>query len=77
MAGYGWSYLVVTRTEQRPAPDGSGGSAAPTVELTASDRSTFQSEDQMLQQLGVTGWELVAVRDAGASVVFYFKRARA
>ncbi|HEY0482985.1 MAG TPA: hypothetical protein VGD37_35940 [Kofleriaceae bacterium] len=68
MPGYGWSYLVVTRTEE---PAG----AAPRFEV--SDGSTFDAEDRMLGELGVTGWELVAIRQAGARVVFYFKRPRA
>jgi hypothetical protein len=68
MAGYGWSYLVVTRIDEP-------GAAAPRFEV--SDGSAFDSEDRMLCQLGVTGWELVAVRETGARVVFYFKRPRA
>jgi len=63
MAGYGWSYLVVTQA-------GAGG------ELRASDGGSFATEAEMLRELGVTGWELVAVRETGGTVVYYFKRSR-
>ena len=63
MAGTGWSYLVVTQT-------GAGG------ELRAGDGGSFATEAEMFRELGVTGWELVAVRETGGTVVYYFKRSR-
>ena len=63
MAGYGWSYLVVTQT-------GAAG------ELRTSDGGAFASEAEMFRELGVTGWELVAIREAMGTVIYYFKRNR-
>ena len=63
MAGYGWSYLVVTQA---------GGAG----ELRASDGGSFASEAEMFRELGVTGWELVAIREAAGAVMYYFKRSR-
>jgi hypothetical protein len=103
MAGYGWSYLVVTLDERAAAPSaaspaappamppgGASGSlelpapvAAPSSAPTgaprwlASDESTFSSEQEMFRELGVTGWELVAIREARGRIVYYFKRPRA
>ena len=87
MAGYGWSYLVVTLTEEAaavaPAAEGAPpGDADPAVRpkaisrWTASDASTFNDELEMFRELGVTGWELVAIREAGDKVHYYFKRPR-
>lgn len=78
MAGYGWSYLVVTVIEPaEPAPGAAAMSpAAVAPRFHASDQSTFDSEEEMLRELGATGWELVAIREAGGRVVFYFKRPR-
>jgi hypothetical protein len=82
MAAYGWSYLVVTRSEAPArAVAGSELSAAtapvvPASRFQASDGSTFEDEQEMLRELGVTGWELVAIRQAGSNVLFYFKRPR-
>jgi len=45
-------------------------------ELRASDGGSFATETEMLRELGVTGWELVAIRDAAGTVVYYFKRSR-
>lgn len=63
MAGYGWSYLVVTQ-------------AGATGELRASDGGSFTTEAEMLRELGVTGWELVVIREAAGTVIYYFKRSR-
>ena len=63
MAGYGWSYLIVTQT-------GAGG------ELRASDGGSFAAEAEMFRELGVTGWEPVAIREAAGTIVYYFKLSR-
>lgn len=87
MAGYGWSYLVVTLTEDAaaiaPAADGAPpGAPEPAARAkavsrwTASDASTFDDELEMFRELGVTGWELVAIRQAQNKVHYYFKRPR-
>ena len=83
MAGYGWSYLTVVHEEgagdaaldtgvaSSVAP---GGAAAP--QLRASDDSAFASEEEMFRELGVTGWELVALRASQRRLIYYFKRPR-
>ena len=87
MAGYGWSYLVVTLSEEAaavaPAADGAPpgvpepvGRAKVVSRWTASDASTFHDELEMFRELGVTGWELVAIREANTKVHYYFKRPR-
>jgi hypothetical protein len=64
MAGYGWSYLTVTHVL-----DG-------TVWRTT-DAGTFDTEDEMFRELGLTGWELVGLREHRGNVIYYFKRPRA
>jgi hypothetical protein len=64
MAGYGWTYLTVTH-----APD--------SQVWQTSDSGVFTSEEEMFRELGLTGWELVSLRDAKGSVIYYFKRPRA
>jgi hypothetical protein len=87
MAGFGWSYLVVTLSEDAaavaPAAEGAvPGDPDPGVRpkaisrWTASDASTFNDELEMFRELGVTGWELVAIREARDKVHYYFKRPR-
>jgi len=71
MAGYGWSYLVVTLSE-----DAAAVGAKAISRWTASDASTFNDELEMFRELGVTGWELVAIREARNKVHYYFKRPR-
>jgi hypothetical protein len=66
MAGYGWSYLTVTH-----APNGVAAA------WRTSDGGSFASEAEMFRELGVTGWELVSIRESGANVIYYFKRSRA
>lgn len=63
MAKYGWSYLTVTHAT---------GSAT----WQTSDSGSFASEAEMFRELGLTGWELVTVRDAQGAVSYYFKRSR-
>ena len=63
MAGYGWSYLVVTQV-------------VPGGDFQSSDAGTFATEDEMFRELGVTGWELVSIRETGGKVIYYFKRGR-
>jgi hypothetical protein len=62
MGRYGWSYLQVTLHEAG--------------HWLASDGGSFADERSMLDELGATGWELVAVRERPSGVVFYFKRPR-
>jgi hypothetical protein len=64
MAGYGWTYLTVTHKPDSPV-------------WQTSDSGTFTSEEEMFRELGLTGWELVSLRDANNSVIYYFKRPRA
>lgn len=64
MASYGWSYLTVTHAT-------AGGAVWRT-----SDDGSFGSEEEMFRELGMTGWELVAVRETQATVIYYFKRSR-
>jgi hypothetical protein len=70
MARYGWSYLTVTH-----GPDQTAASASEI--WRTSDGAAFASENEMFRELGLTGWELVAVREADADVIYYFKRSRA
>jgi hypothetical protein len=59
----GWSHLVVTIT-----PPGT---------FLATDGGTFADEQEMLRELGATGWELILIREAaGGALVYYFKRPR-
>lgn len=86
MPGFGWSYLVVTLSEDAAVASAAEGAAPgtpdPTVRpkaisrWTASDASTFNDELEMFRELGVTGWELVAIRAARDKVHYYFKRPR-
>jgi hypothetical protein len=90
MPGFGWSYLVVTLSEDAAAvapaaegappgdPDPAGAALRPKAisRWTASDASTFNDELEMFRELGVTGWELVAIREARDKVHYYFKRPR-
>ncbi|HMI84026.1 MAG TPA: hypothetical protein VK550_08015 [Polyangiaceae bacterium] len=64
MAGYGWSYLTVTHEL--------GGDG-----WTGSDECTFLSEEEMLRELGATGWELLCLREVESRLTYYFKRPRA
>ena len=64
MPSYGWTYLTVTW-------------AMATASWRTSDDGVFESEVEMFRELGVTGWELTAVREADGSLIYYFKRARA
>jgi hypothetical protein len=64
MAGYGWSYLTVMHV-----PD--------TLVWRTSDSSAFSSEEEMYRELGVTGWELVSIREFKGSIIYTFKRPRA
>lgn len=64
MPSYGWTYLTVTW-------------AMTTAVWRTSDDGVFASEVEMFRELGVTGWELTALRETGGSLVYYFKRARA
>ncbi len=64
MGSYGWSYLTVTHAL----------AGAPV--WRTSDDGSFASEAEMFRELGLTGWELVAVREWQATVVYYFKRSR-
>lgn len=64
MSSYGWSYLTVVH-------------APGTALWRTSDDSAFSSEEEMLRELGVTGWELVWIRDSKESATYYFKRSRA
>lgn len=63
MASYGWAYLTVTH-------------ARDSATWQTGDGSAFSSEDEMFRELGVTGWELVTLREAAGSLVYYFKRSR-
>ncbi len=64
MPRVGWSYLIVTRDDRAvPAFCGSDGCA-------------YASEKEMLSELGATGWELMFIRDVGATPLYYFKRSR-
>jgi hypothetical protein len=63
MARYGWAYLTVRQTAE--------------AGFHTSDGATFASEQEMFRELGLTGWELVAVRDVQEAVIYYFKRSRA
>lgn len=63
MAGYGWSYLVVTH-------------ALAESDFRTSDGGWFPSEADMFRELGVTGWELVSIRETEGTVIYYFKRGR-
>lgn len=69
----GWSHLVVTLDPARVA----GDELARARPFTATDGSSFPSEQEMLGELGATGWELVCVREARGAVIYYFKRPRA
>jgi hypothetical protein len=64
MAGYGWSYLSVTHVLD-------------SLVWKTSDSGSFASEDEMFRELGLTGWELVGLREATGSLYYYFKRPRA
>jgi hypothetical protein len=64
MAGYGWSYVTVTH-------------APASAVWRTSDGGTFASELEMFRELGVTGWELIAIRESSGNVIYYFKRSRA
>jgi hypothetical protein len=68
MSRYGWTYLTVMHS-----PDQNAVAAR---SWRTSDGGTFASEDEMFRELGLTGWELVAVRDSNGIVYYYFKRAR-
>lgn len=64
MASYGWSYMTVTH-------------ALDTEVWSAGDDSAFSSEEEMFRELGVTGWELVTIRESKGKLIYYFKRSRA
>jgi hypothetical protein len=64
MGRYGWSYLMVARAHGAET-------------WSTSDGAAFASELEMFRELGVTGWELVAIRESSAGVIYYFKRSRA
>jgi hypothetical protein len=64
MAGFGWSYLIVTESADRQV-------------WRTSDSTSFTSEREMLAELGVTGWELVWMKESKGSLMYYFKRPRA
>ena len=75
---FGWTYLVVTRT---PLPDSDGQTHR--ALFAAVDMGAFASEPEMLSELGATGWELIAIRDAPSTMpgsaslsLYYFKRPR-
>ena len=84
MAGYGWSYLTVVHVQGAPvvvggvAPFTATEGAVPVAArpFRASDGGAFTSEAEMLRELGVTGWELVALRESPGRLVYYFKRPR-
>lgn len=80
MAGYGWSYLTVTHEPGGAAPSfftATEGAPPPPRAFRASDQSAFTSEEEMFGELGVTGWELVTVRESAGRLTYYFKRPRA
>jgi hypothetical protein len=82
MAGYGWSYLTVVHDQGArggvaPFTAVEGASTAPAAPFRASDDSSFVSESEMFRDLGVTGWELVTLRESQGRLVYYFKRPRA
>jgi len=64
VASYGWSYLTVVHGRE-------------SATWQSSDASAFASEEEMFRELGVTGWELVTIREAAGSLHYYFKRSRA
>ncbi len=64
MSGVGWSYLVVTRDESSDV-------------WRSSYDGEFESELEMLHELGVTGWELISFRQSEGQLSYYFKRPRA
>jgi hypothetical protein len=80
MAGYGWAYLTVTHELDSIAPSfftaTEGSTPAASQVWRASDDSAFTSEEEMLRELGVTGWELVSMRESKGRVIYYFKRSR-
>ena len=63
MAGYGWNYLVVTHD-------------AASTDYRSSDGTVFRDEQEMLQELGITGWELLFVREPAGQVIYYWRRPR-
>lgn len=66
MGGYGWNYLVVTYDPQTdPA-------------YRSADGTAFKDEAEMLEELGIAGWELLFIREPGADrLLYYWRRGRA
>jgi len=75
----GWSYLVVSHDPQDAATKCAAAVAAksdPPKVFVGSDGCQFETEAEMLSELGATSWELLFIRTEGNVLMYYFRRSR-